>query len=483
MTEEKHLTGYPSIDKPWLKYYSEEAINGKLPECSIYEYMYENNSNIQKIISIPIESAMPVHLKVLLSVKNHRVNRQGIAWKTFIGAAKGSGIDHASHDLTNDLQDRSQSHDSSSRCDVAMIEYTGGSTGVPKGVMLTNKNLNSYYINFNMVNYCGVSSYEYKDKCLMSVPLFLAFGVSSCLHGPLCHGMELVMLANPDPYVSAKEIIRNRVNHVIGGRLMVEALVDMAQKGNADLTFVKSVMYGGEETNKAWEQSVRDKLKSYGFSAPVLNGYGMTETAAAILVAPDNDTDGLIPLANVNVKVIDPDDATVEYGYDTEGELCLSSDTIMKGYFKHEDENEKVLFEENGVMWIKTHDHATISPDGIIKMTGRIKRIYSKIASDNIQIRVYPMRIEETLIKHEAVHECAVIGVKDDVTAYRTVAYIIAENQPVDEDILRLQLDMYCHIELPDSHVPDEYIFVDAFPLTRAGKVDYRKLEEMSNGC
>jgi acyl-coenzyme A synthetase/AMP-(fatty) acid ligase len=87
------------------------------------------------------------------------------------------------------------------------------------------------------------------------------------------------------------------------------------------------------------------------------------------------------------------------------------------------------------------------------------------------------MRIEEILSKNESIRDCAVVGVKDELFAYRTVAYIIISDRDTDEDAIRAQLDDYCRQNLPDSRWPDEYIFVDEFPVTRAGKVDYKTLE------
>ena len=136
------------------------------------------------------------------------------------------------------------------------------------------------------------------------------------------------------------------------------------------------------------------------------------------------------------------------------------------------------VYEENGLRWLKTHDLATVSPDGIIRITGRIKRIYSRLTPDRIQVRVYPMRIEEMLIQNELVRECAVVGVKDDILAYRSVAFILPSNKAGDTEEAKKQLDAYCKANLPDSHWPDEYFFVDSFPTTRAGKVDYRALEK-----
>ena len=570
MTEEKKLTGYPSIDKPWLRFYAKGTPCTPSPNMSMYDFLYENNKDnleytainyygnkisyrvmfenidnvasslyeygvrkgdivslcalntpefvyllyavnkigaicnwvgvtspvedlhmqlkstdskivftiniayeqiskaandtkVEKIICVPINYSMPALLRVLVRLKTKRAKSDVIQWHNFI---KNTGIRVSIAETPPE--------------DMAVIEYTGGSTGIPKGVMLSNKSVNSYYINFAGINYNGITNYQKQEKFLSGVPLFLAFGLTTCCHGPLCHSLELVLAPDPSPNAGTRIILNSKVNHVISGRMLIEELVEKARKTNANLSFIQSIMYGGEETNKVWESTVTERLKQYNLCVPVLNGYGMTETSAAILVAPDNETDGLIPFANVNVKVVDPEDSSREYGYNTEGELCLSADTIMNGYYKNEDETSDVIYEENDIRWLKTHDLATISPDGIIKITGRIKRIYSRLTLDKIQIRVYPMRIEEALIKNKLVHSCAVVGVKDDVLAYRSVAYIILSDKAIAKEIIQNQLDAYCRENLPDSHWPDEYVFLEEFPTTRAGKIDYRALEEMA---
>ena len=363
---------------------------------------------------------------------------------------------------------------------MALIEYTGGSTGVPKGVMLSNKAMNSYYVNFAKTNHNGITSYEERDKFLFGVPLFLAFGASSCCHGPMCHSMELVLVPDPSPEAGTRIIMQSKVNHIIAGRLLIDDLSEKVKKNNLNLGFIKTIMYGGEEADKNWETSVTECLKKHHVSVPLLNGYGMTETSAAIMIAPNNETDGLLPLANIQAKVVDPDNEMEEYTYNTEGELCLSANTLMLGYYQNDKATQDSIFEQDGEKWLKTKDLATITPDGIIKITGRIKRIYSRVDSDGIQIRVYPMRIEETLTGHEFVKQCAVVGIKDDVLAYRSVAYIIPSVKGVNENDMKQQLQKHCKANLPDSHQPDEYIFVDSFPITRAGKVDYKELERMA---
>ena len=419
---------------------------------------------VEQIISVPLAISMPLPLRLMVRLKTKHQECGIISWKSFI---KG-----ASRIAPKDVVVNGD--------DLAMIEYTGGSTGIPKGVMLSNRNLNSYYISFNKTNQNGLSNYQSGETYLGCVPFFLAFGVSSGCHGPLSHAMGLILAPDPKPDTLGEVILRTRPNHLVGGRIQMEGLIRTVNGKNTDLSFIRSIMYGGEAEDKNWERDTESTLRTHHMYAHVRNGYGMTETSACILIVSPKIASGFVPLGNVNVRIADPEDCHTEFGYDIEGELCLSADTVMLGYWQNEAETAELIFEEDGKRWLRTRDLAMISSDGCIHITGRIKRIYHRISSENIAVRVYPMRVEEAISECNEVEKSAVVGVPDKMVAYRTIAYVILKNQPSNHAKAENRIYQHCLERLPESHLPDEFRFVTEFPLTRAGKTDYRALEELA---
>lgn len=418
---------------------------------------------VEQIIVVPLAISMPLPFRLLAKIKSKK-QTSTTSWKSFI--KKSSRVVPEDVDVKGD--------------DLAIIEYTGGSTGIPKGVMLSNRNLNSYYVSFIKTNQNDLSTFKSGETFLGCVPFFLAFGVSSGCHGPLSHSMGLILTPDPNPDTLGKMIVKTKPNHIAGGRIQIEGLIRVVDGKKTDLSFLRSVMYGGEAEDRRWEAETEAKLSTHRMKAFVRNGYGMTETSACILIVSPKVPNGFIPLGNVDAKITDPEDYHTELGYDVEGELCLSADTVMMGYYQNEEETAEIIFEEKGKRWLKTRDLAMISPDGTIHITGRIKRIYHRLSPENIGIRVYPMRIEEAISECIEVEKSAVVGVPDKKTAFRTIAFIILKNQSSDYAKAKERIYRHCREQLPESHIPDEIRFVMEYPLTRAGKIDYRALEKLA---
>ena len=243
-----------------------------------------------------------------------------------------------------------------------------------------------------------------------------------------------------------------------------------------DYSFICEAIYGGTKRSDEWETGVSKFLMSKGCKFPLINGYGMTETAGAFAVA--NIQNGkMMPYAKNNVMILNQETGE-ELKYEQEGEVCVSSPTLMTGYYGDCSENN-ILFEKDGCTWMHTGDMGKVMPDGELIITGRIKRIYGKISKEGAMVRVYPMRIEEEISKIPEVASVAVVGKKNSSVAFLSYAFIIPKNDNFDREKLKTIISDYCFRNLPESHIPDEYVFLDAFPLTRAGKVDYMELEKM----
>lgn len=316
-------TGYPSIDKPWLKYYNEKAINAPSAKMSMYDYLrqcnkdyldntalnyfgkkisyrklYENidcvacalqasgvkkgdivsvctltapetvyllyainevgavsnwlgltssvqdlheqlastdsrlvfavemaydliveaakGTKVETIVSIPIEVSMPTVMRAAASLKQKhpRLTDNSIKWKDFVESGKSTDLKCVKVD-GNEL---------------AVILYTGGTTGTPKGVMLSNISSNSFYANFLSANNCDLTNYSIGDKCTCVAPLFLVFGLIACCHAPLCQKMELIISPDPSPKAVGQMIVTSKPSHIVAGRLHFDSIGRLAKK-------------------------------------------------------------------------------------------------------------------------------------------------------------------------------------------------------------------------------------------------------------
>lgn len=431
----------------------------KLIEASI-------DTDVKMIVSIPLESSMPLIMRKIVSLKNKhpKLRKNDKNWNEFIKPISNENVREENKGKA-----------------LAIIEYTGGTTGVPKGVMISNNAANAYAahygIHYNDSN--TVFDIMRKHKFLNVLPPFLSFGTFACTHMPLSLGVQVILFPDPSPEKMPDLIIKYRPNHFCCGPLHIDAIMNNKKIQSMDLSFVLSMIYGGEKVNDEWKDAVNLFLMEHSSKYHVINGYGMTETASAVCVVP-HKYDVLIPYAKNNLKIVDTEKG-VELPYGKEGEICISSPSLMSGYYKEPDETEKVLFYENGEKWLHTGDLGVISENGSISITGRLKRIYW-CKRDGMVVRVYPMRIEEIICRLGFVDKCTVIGKKDNEVGYRSIAFVILADKKIkDNNMVIDQITDYCRKNLPANHIPDEYVFVNSFPLTRAGKVDYRELEKMAN--
>ena len=293
---------------------------------------------------------------------------------------------------------------------------------------------------------------------------------------PLCVGFENVVVPDPTPESFLHSYIKFRPNHFSASPLHIEALVKSKTVQKMDMSPTITVSYGGDKAGIEWEDRINAFLKAHGVPYPLSKGYGLTEVASAFCVS-SHELAEMIPFARNNIRILDVDTGT-DLGYGQEGEICISGPSLMDGYFRNEEATSEKIWEENGVRWLHTGDLGLITENGFFTVTGRLKRVFWRLGPDNQVLRIYPMSVEQVLDKYPGVEHSAVIGLQNSIDGYRPIAYIIpiAGADTITED----ELLSCCRQQLPPAAVPCEVRFIEKFPLTRSGKVDYRALERMA---
>ena len=355
----------------------------------------------------------------------------------------------------------------------AVIVYTSGTTGVPKGVVLSNDNLNAVAEQYSYTTF----DFRMGDSFMDMLPPFLGFGISIGIHLPLALGMKTTLWIDiePDKVVQAFERIKPR--HFVSGPVIVNQMLESNIK---DMKFLSTFAGGGESLSIEQEKKVNSYLHNKGYNGNYVTGYGMTECCATVCTGMQGfykeGTLG-IPLPKVNMKIIDPENGQ-ERKYGEEGEICFCAPNIMVGYFKNPKETDNIIkVHADGKKWIHTGDRGSVNQDGFLRFQGRIKKIYLTKGSDNSVYKLFPMEIENVLSRHSAVDKCAVVGRLNGEKGYLVIAYVTLKSKDIGDNVEK-ELRQLCRQELKENSWPFEYHFVEKLPTTGAGKIDFRTLEK-----
>ena len=255
----------------------------------------------------------------------------------------------------------------------------------------------------------------------------------------------------------------------------MEAMTKDRKIQKMNLSFAKTVAYGGDGMNQEWEDEMSKFLKSHQDSYGLMKGYGMTEMAGPVCIS-NHKFPVMLPFFCNNIKILDIDTGE-ELGYDQEGEICVSGPSMMMEYYKNQEATREIIFEENGTRWLRTGDLGHVTKDGYFRLTGRLKRILWSIGADKTPSRVYPMEIENVLSRHSAVDKCAVVGRLNGEKGYLVIAYVTLKSKDTGDNVEK-ELRQLCRQELKENSWPFEYHFVEKLPTTGAGKIDFRTLEK-----
>lgn len=564
----KELSGYPSIDKPWLKYYDTALTEEDIPEYSAFQMLYENNkeyltdtalfyfnrkityqelfSKIRnaaaKLKSIGIEegdiitfqtlnmpqmvilfyacsyigaianimyvtaenkelheelcrtgSVLYVTLNALwekrkealtgTSVKNvlllsigeeaDPITKNVIRWKERKLKSGGEGILYwrqMNCAINGELPELGNGE-----LPVAMI-YTSGTTGKAKAVTLTNRMLNALVMQYQRA---GISIRR-GDVFMDSIPQFVAFGLVFAMHMPLCLGLINAIILDPTPMNAGKYFAKYKPNYFVNGITGIESIINNRKVKKMNLNFIKVLAAGGEAIPTTLEERTNEFLRAHHSDAKICIGYGMTEVGSTVVTSnPCVNRIGTvgIPLPGTIIKIVEPG-TTNELTYDKDGEICFHAPTMMLGYYKQEEETNKIIKRhEDGMLWVHSGDIGHISEDGFLSVVGRIKRIIS-VRMDGIYHKVFPKLIEEVLEKEAGVETAVVVGRAKEGIEHELIAFVV-KNSDATWEKLEKQMRQTATEKLEAWEQPKEYRLIEMIPRTAAGKMDYRKLEEM----
>lgn len=566
------MTGYASIDKPWLKYYNENNIDKERLNCSAYDYMKHYNINNLSYNAIDYMGSIITYKKLLdkidevtkslinLNVKSgdvvtlimanipeniylfYAINRLGAVAniidprlktdeiidiinnnksklviaidsfmnkKNILNIKKNSNIENIvlvnpletlknnklicfaisckekiNYHLSNKNFIRWSDFVNNGRnvtlSDIpkyaeekdAIMVRTGGTTGKPKIVVLSNKNLNE------MVNqhFLGEYNFNKKDLFLNFLPPFIAYGICGATHMPLVLGLENILIPKFDAKDFPKLMKKYKPNVVFGGPILYEKMMNSKKTKNVDLSSLRVPVSGGDTMNIELENKINKYFEDNNCYHTIGQGYGMTEVSSSACYSKESSyVEGSvgIPLINNSISIFDID-TMEEKMVNEEGEVCIKTNTMMSGYFNNEIENNNVIkIHEDGSTWVHTGDIGTMNSNGNLFVIGRMKRMIVSNGS-----KIFPISVESIICKNPYVESCVIVGAEHKTLRHVPVAHIVLNDNNIDKEKLIDELNSEIKKELPDYYLPFIYVFRRNMPLTSIDKIDYKMLEQ-----
>ncbi len=567
-------TGYPSLDKPWKKYYKKEAILAPLPERTVYEMIYQSNqqhladtaliyygrkisyrelfANIEKaakaltsigvckgdivivssanipetiyvyyalnrlgaianmvdprtdlegthryiaevnaklvvcidavypriikavvntavkdIVVISPADSLPQPVKTFYRMKNKSVvpSDNTVVWKTFLDNGKDTVVVDAPYKKDT----------------VCTIAHTGGTTGLPKGVMLTNDNINAVT---HCYRHLGIP-FERGQRYFNDLPPFIMYGLILGVHTTLCYGLQVIVYPIFDSANFPKQFAKYKPHHFSALPDHLRYLIEHKATKDMSLAFLISPGVGGDSLNPQLEETVNQHLKKHGCHYEVCKGYGMTElgaTACTSFKGANAIGSVGVPMVANTFKIVDSD-TLKECPYNVTGELWISGPSIMSGYYDNPEATKALIhIEPDGTRWVRTGDLGRINEDGLVFHEGRLRRIYLT-DYENQPAKIFPQLVEAEIKGVDGIDDCCVVArLRSESACYEAVAFIVCKPSETEcKEIIR-QLKSKCENALPSYMQPVEYFCIAELPHTPIGKVDFRKLEEMAAG-
>jgi len=353
--------------------------------------------------------------------------------------------------------------------DPAAILFSGGTTGLPKGIVLSNRNFVTE--GMQVASWCELGE---RDAILAVLPIFHGFGLGVCVNAAFMAGGKSILVPQFSAEIVARLMKSERPNFLVGVPTLFDALTKDPSLARADLSCLKACYCGADTLPRAVKERFEAMAKAGGADVQLLEGYGLTEAVTAIMATPITEyREGSIgiPFPDMLAKVVKPG-STEEAPTGEEGEICVAGPAVMLGYLDDPEATAQTLrTHADGRTWLHTGDLGKMDADGFFYFAVRLKRMIKSSG-----FNVYPAQVEAVIREHPAVAEVCVIGVPDPAQVERVKACVVLRDKARAGAAMQDALVAHCRERLIKWSCPREVEFVEALPVTKVGKIDYREL-------
>ena len=414
------------------------------------------------ILTCRMQEELPFYLAPVYVMKKGKdylkfPEKPHILWKDFLKGGEGAVLPEITPDNGR----------------TSVILYSGGTSGVPKGICLTDRNFNACALQARE----AIGQTYFKGlKMLSCMPLFHGFGLGINLHTVLIHGACCVLMPTFNEKSYASMLRRKKPNFIAGVPTIFEALTHMPQLDGLDMSFLMGMFCGGDSLSVELKKKIDAFLREHNASIQVREGYGLTECVTASCLTPRDDyREGSIglPFPDTEYRIVRP--GTEELlGPNEEGEIILKGPTLMLGYLKLPEETARTMrMLPDGDIWLYTGDLGYMDADGFVYFRQRLKRM---IVTNGYN--VYPSQLENVIDSCPEVAYSCVIGVRDPRRMHRVKAFVVPADGVEPSEELKERIMAQLRLHIARYALPREIEFRSELPKTLVGKVAYRLLEE-----
>ena len=434
--------------------------NSDILFCSDVSMPKARDIKVKHFIMVPTSESLSGISKTLYNFKNKKnleLDDKMMSWEEFL-----------SFKLEKDAYVKRENDDP------AAIIYSGGTTGKPKGIILSNMNFNAMALQTITVCNKAVPG----NTLLSALPIFHVFGLSIGVHSGLIGGMTCIIVPRLDTKHINKELKKYNPSVYPAVPSLLKLSLTQKDPGKNSLKGIKVAVVGGDYLSPQTKEEFEEFLHKHGSDAVIKIGYGLSEatgfscTTAHIkeeLVKPGSLG---IPNPDNIVKIVEPN-TDIEKSTNDIGEICISGPTLMMGYINEDEETKKTLLKHHdGRTYLHTGDLGYMDEDGVVFYSSRLKRM---IISNGYNI--YPLELENIISKCKYVEACTVVAVPHKIKSQTPKAVIVLKDGIKDTIEIRNEIKSYCFKNIARYALPSEYEFRTSIPRTAVGKVDYRKLQ------